>query len=582
MSKRYFSRIREFNEENESSHYPRELVEKDKKLYVINEDGTKILLNENIASNLAENDSSAPGYVQNRTHWIDDEGNIHQLDKEFLPDGVIYIDSEDNETITDVETSSSGTSIDVTAQVGQTIVVKEVDANGKPTAWESADCVQTTAQNFTEEQKAQARANIGAKAETEGNVTVKKVSYYYDGDQSAERTFIKTNDGLICFAKVAPLPEEGEVMLVGGSAFVRGESSYFDFTIDITADMLDQTVDIDGAIIPAVIPNQITQIFYQGNRDSAPITYIIVCERPGRYKIAFERWYTEFSFAEAGIYVIDGRAYGKSVYIEDLNISIMIESEGDDVNNPTEYLGNEIQMFHRGLCIGDSITEGVFDYSGANTVIRKYSYPSFLSRMTGIDIVNAGISGLTSKTWYDASVDGDLQGGRWVNGEWVWSTNPDVTEGDDVSKSLNCSGFDFAVIHLGINDTGTIGDTVTLKQAISTFETSINGIIANLKSSSKGIKIFLATIIPYHSVNYVFEQFNEKIKEIASQTSDVYLLDLTTYSDCYGDIYGYGYHLTALGYHKMASEISAYVSYIISHNLEDFKWVQFTGTSYTP
>ena len=202
--------------------------------------------------------------------------------------------------------------------------------------------------------------------------------------------------------------------------------------------------------------------------------------------------------------------------------------------------------------------------------------------MTGIDIVNAGISGLTSKTWYDASVDGDLQGGRWVNGEWVWSTNPNVTDGDDVSKSLNCSGFDFAVIHLGINDTGTIGDTVTLEQAISTFETSINGIIANLKSSSKGIKIFLATIIPYHSVNYVFEQFNEKIKEIASQASDVYLLDLTTYSDCYGDIYGHGYHLTALGYKKMASEISAYISYIISQNLEDFKWVQFIGTTYTP
>lgn len=34
---------------------------------------------------------------------------------------------------------SGGTSIDVTAQVGQTIVVKEVDANGKPTKWESAD-----------------------------------------------------------------------------------------------------------------------------------------------------------------------------------------------------------------------------------------------------------------------------------------------------------------------------------------------------------------------------------------------------------------------------------------------------------
>lgn len=34
---------------------------------------------------------------------------------------------------------TGGTSIDVTAQVGQTIIVKEVDASGKPTKWESAD-----------------------------------------------------------------------------------------------------------------------------------------------------------------------------------------------------------------------------------------------------------------------------------------------------------------------------------------------------------------------------------------------------------------------------------------------------------
>jgi hypothetical protein len=35
--------------------------------------------------------------------------------------------------------SSGGADIDVTAQVGQTIIVKEVDADGKPTKWESAD-----------------------------------------------------------------------------------------------------------------------------------------------------------------------------------------------------------------------------------------------------------------------------------------------------------------------------------------------------------------------------------------------------------------------------------------------------------
>lgn len=39
----------------------------------------------------------------------------------------------------DIPEGGGGADIDVTAEVGQTIIVKEVDANGKPTAWESAD-----------------------------------------------------------------------------------------------------------------------------------------------------------------------------------------------------------------------------------------------------------------------------------------------------------------------------------------------------------------------------------------------------------------------------------------------------------
>lgn len=49
--------------------------------------------------------------------------DIKKLDKKYLPDDI----------------GGGGTSIDVTAEVGQTIIVKEVDANGKPTSWESAD-----------------------------------------------------------------------------------------------------------------------------------------------------------------------------------------------------------------------------------------------------------------------------------------------------------------------------------------------------------------------------------------------------------------------------------------------------------
>ena len=461
---------------------------------------------------------------------------------------------------------------------------KKYDSFTDKTAREKIDAMKPilyTEQSLTEEQKAQARENIGAKAEGASNVTIKDVVYTYDGDTESDKyEYVLGPTGLRTFAKIAPLPDDGKLNLVNGSVSVKSENEYLDFYFDITQDMLSKSVVKDGTTIPAVIPNKITQIFYQREiLDAEPLSYIVVCEKPGRYNIAFETWLVFLEFPSPGVYLMDGRDYEKNCYVEDLSAKIV--SVADEDKRPTDYDGNEVQVFQKGICIGDSITEGYFEYNGGTAIIKEYSYPTFLARMTGVELVNSGVSGFTSKQWLDASVNSESVGGKWVNREWVWNSHPEVGESDVVSSSLDFSDCDFAIIHLGINDTNTIGVDVTIEQAISTFETSINGIIANLKASSKGIKVFLATIIPYHSVNDTFERFNAKIREIASQTSDVYLLDLTTYSDCYGDIYGYGYHLTALGYHKMASEISAYISYIISQNLEDFKWVQFIGTTYT-
>ena len=50
------------------------------------------------------------------------------------PNVVVWINPEE-----EAEEPSGGASIDVVAEVGQTIRVTEVDANGKPTKWESAD-----------------------------------------------------------------------------------------------------------------------------------------------------------------------------------------------------------------------------------------------------------------------------------------------------------------------------------------------------------------------------------------------------------------------------------------------------------
>ena len=94
--------------------------------------------------------------------------------------------------------------------------------------------------------------------------------------------------------------------------------------------------------------------------------------------------------------------------------------------------------------------------------------------------------------------------------------------------------------------------------------------------------MFLCTIIPSYAVqgdtNYA--ALNEKIREIANATEDVFLIDLNEYSECKeGTPYSY-IHLTALGYHKMAAEIKSLVSYTIKKNLSKFNMVQFIGTAY--
>lgn len=68
--------------------------------------------------------------------------------------------------------------------------------------------------------------------------------------------------------------------------------------------------------------------------------------------------------------------------------------------------------------------------------------------------------------------------------------------------------------------------------------------------------------------------------KLANATEDVFLIDLNEHSEC-RESTPYSYiHLTALGYHKMATEIKSLVSYTIKKNLSKFNMVQFIGTTY--
>ena len=412
--------------------------------------------------------------------------------------------------------------------------------------------------------------------------------YTYDGDTNSEdHTWITNYGGVKVFAKMGDIPT-GNLNLVGATIFRTNPSNeWLNKTFTVTQEHLDKVLNKAETDIPATQEGLI-QIYDMMASDFSEFTVLCICTKPGWYNVCFDDWYEIINFPETGIYAYDKRTYGGNDYAKTFTFSVTTtvnnsgsndsSIEGIDTSIPTQYNGNEISMFSRGICIGDSVTEGSFDNTDGGAVVPRFSYPAILERITGVEIANAGVAGLTSQTWYEASLDSTPHWGTWVNQEWVWNTNPTNTGNDIISKSLDYSGFDFAVIHLGINDLAPVYDnSKTIDEVLTTFETYIGYIIRDLKAANSGVKIFLATIIPSYATptNQTYQQLNNKIKEIAETTEGAFLMDLTSYSTLASKPEYNVTHPTALGYHKLANEIKSYISYIISRNLGDFTNVQF-------
>lgn len=433
--------------------------------------------------------------------------------------------------------------------------------------------------------------------EPEEPVTTEYI-YTYDGNNSDDsgHTWIKNYGGTKVFVKLGEIPE-GELNLIDASIFRTNPSNqWLDRTFTITEEHLTKVVNKSSTDIPAT-QDGLIQIYDLMASDFSEFTVLCICTKPGWYNVCFDDWFETINFSEKGIYAYDKRTYGGNDYLKTFTFSATVYPESSNTGNggsnnsgnntnmsPVNYSGTEMQIFSRGICIGDSVTDGSFDNAQGGAVIKRFSYPSILKRLTNIDIVNAGIAGATSQTWYEASLDSTPQWGTWVNQEWVWNVNPTNSGSDIISKVLDYSGFEFAIIHLGINDLAAVYDnTKTITEVLTNFETYMNNIINKLKAANKGIKIFLATIIPSYAptTNATYGQLNDKITEIANYTDDAYLLDLNAYSEVASKTAYNQIHPTALGYQKIASEIYAMISYIIKNNLDEFSSVQFIGTDYT-
>ena len=454
------------------------------------------------------------------------------------------------------------------------------------------EAVLTTPQSLTEAQKNQVKENLGLtmiqEPENTDPITTEYV-YSYNGDNSSDaNNWILNYGGTKVFVKLGDLPE-GELNLVGASIFRTNPSNqWLDHTFTITEEHLNKTLNKANTDIPATQEGLI-QIFDSMASDFSEFTVLCICTIPGWYNVTFDDWYEIIQFTEPGIYGYDKRTYGGNDYLKTFTFSATVTPNNGNNNSssgsasttsiPTKYTGNEISMFSRGICIGDSVTEGSFDGHGG-VVIKRFSYPAILERITGVDIVNAGIAGMNSQTWYEAAQNSDSQWGKWVNQEWVWNTNPTNSGNDIISSQLDFSGFDFAIIHMGINDLATVYDnSQTIEEVLDNFNTYINLIIEKLKAANNGIKIFFATIIPSYApaANPTYKQLNEKIKSITEATEDVYLMDINLYSELASKPEYNVTHPTALGYHKLANEIKSYMSYIINQNLSEFIDIQFIG-----
>lgn len=446
------------------------------------------------------------------------------------------------------------------------------------------EVVLTSPQALTEEQKNQVKENLGITQEPENTdpITTEYV-YSYDGDNTSDtNSWVLNYGGTKVFVKLGELPE-GELNLIGSSIFRTNPSNqWLDRTFTITEEHLTKVLNKANTDIPAT-QDGLIQIYDLMASDFSEFTVLCICTLPGWYNVTFDDWYEIIEFKETGIYGYDKRTYGGNDYLKTFTFSATVTPENGNAGNsgntskpttPIKYAGNEIQVFSRGICIGDSVTEGSFDDDANGIIVKRFAYPAILKRLTNIDIVNAGIAGATTSSWYEASLNSDAQWGKWVNNEWVWNTNPTVTSTDVVSSELNYSNFDFAFIHLGIND---YNENLTNEQIATNFETNINTIISKLKTSSPGIKIFLSTIIPTYAPSYneTYKVMNQKIREMTENIENVFLVDLNKYSELASRSEYSVSHPTALGYHKMANEIKAYISYIIGNNLSKFTDIQF-------
>ena len=258
--------------------------------------------------------------------------------------------------------------------------------------------------------------------------------------------------------------------------------------------------------------------------------------------------YVRFSFMEENASNVYLECNGKRVWSAyTMGALDKVNALWNAKSYPTEYEGCEVSTFTKCMCIGDSLTAGVFNKQGGYETIAKYSYPSIFSKITGVETINKGVGGITSEQWY----------AQFSSESW--------------------SGCDMAIIQLGVNDAIQNGGWT------SASKTAITKIINKLKAENQGIKIFVATIIP--ATSYMGEKYDsvsDGIRALVAELADnnVILVDIAQYGHSADNVAFNAGHLSAYGYWRLAKDYKSYISWIMANNMSIFRDIQFIGTPF--
>ena len=234
------------------------------------------------------------------------------------------------------------------------------------------------------------------------------------------------------------------------------------------------------------------------------------------------------------------------------------------------------KIFKKVICCGDSYTAGYIDIRNSTDDEKtetnflnssEYSWPHYMSVLTGNNWINCGKSGASSETWQDPN-----------------STKYCGIIDADTEHAGKAQAY---VIGLLINDTGSshhvdLGTRFDIGTGRNTYYANMSRLIRTLNSFNNKAKIFVNTCPKDNTNDRKYEDYNKALRYIVDVYKDqypVHCIDLYKYRHMYNVpsiksdfING---HYTAIGYEQFAEIYCTILSNYINNHIKDFQDVAF-------